>query len=184
MYRKESCVIGNKLVRSCGDGRRTSLKEWYPRVCQQIEDLRKNNLLCGADKTWPMKKIDQLDNFDFEDFKATLTKYAKDNTAILTMFIREPFATRIKVDEDTSIIDAISNIGGIMGLCMGFSLVTLVEISYHIICLFYGCIVGKNEDDDGKFVGRRTKRLMKDEKEGIMDEVRKQNNILSVTGYM
>ena len=160
-YRKESCVIGNKLVRSCGDGRRTSLKEWYPKLCQQIEDLRKNNLLCGEDKVWPMKRIDQLDKFDFEDFKTTLTKYAKDNTAMLTMFIREPFATRIKVDEDTSIIDAISNIGGIMGLCMGFSIVTLVEVGYHLICLLIGWIADKEDDKNGDLVGGRAQRLMK-----------------------
>ena len=168
-------------MRSCGDGRRTSLKEWYPKLCQQIEDLQKNNLLCGADKVWSLERIQQLDSFNFEDFKTTLTKYAKDNTAILTMFIREPFATTIKVDEDTSIIDAISNIGGIMGLCMGFSLVTLVEVSYHLICLICGCIGGKNEDDDGNFVGRRARRLMRDEKQGVVDELRRKNNIVTVT---
>ena len=108
-----------------------------------------------------MKRIDQLDKFDFEDFKTTLTKYAKDNTAMLTMFIREPFATRIKVDEDTSIIDAISNIGGIMGLCMGFSIVTLVEVSYHLICLVIGWIAGKEDEENGDFVGRREQRLIK-----------------------
>ena len=163
-------MIGHKLVRSCGDARRASLQEWYPRLCQQIEELWKNNLLCDKDKGWPLKRINQkLAKFDFDDFKSTLTKYAKDNTAMLTVFIREPFATRIKVDEDTSVIEAISNIGGIISLCMGFSLVTLVEVNYHFVCLVWGCITGKKYNDN--FIGRRIRRLMRDEKEGVVKEL-------------
>ena len=89
------------------------------------------------------------------------------------MFIRQPFATRIKVDEHFSIIDAIANIGGIMGLCMGFSLVTLVEVCYHIACLAWGYYNGNEKENDGTFIGRRAMRLIKN---GFSDQEKRKKN--------
>ena len=71
-------------------------------------------------------------DFDFSMFASTLTKYAKDNIAIVKIFMREPFAEVLKVTVDTTTLDFISNIGGLLGLCMGFSLVTVAEILYYL----------------------------------------------------
>ena len=62
-----------------------------------------------------------------------MAKYAKDNIALVKVFMREPFAEVLKVNVQTTTLDFISNIGGLMGLCMGFSLVTLAEILYHVL---------------------------------------------------
>ena len=40
--------------------------------------------------------------------------------------------TRILRDEKTPIIAFVANTGGLMGLCMGFSLVSVFEILYHM----------------------------------------------------
>ena len=61
-----------------------------------------------------------------------LARYAKENMAMVSVYIREPFVEVLVVDEDTSIMDFISSVGGLLGLCMGFSFVTVGEICYFL----------------------------------------------------
>ena len=76
--------------------------------------------------------------------------YAKDNIVLFNIFIKvelkflqtqsktylqkDPYAKRFVKDEKITKTDYIANSGGLLGLCMGFSLVSAAEILYH--CLF------------------------------------------------
>ena len=82
------------------------------------------------------------DEFDFAEFKRLLVAYAKENTALVTSFLSTPFTQIIGVDENTSVIDAISSMGGLMGLFMGFTMVTLAEIIYYSSSLLITSLVG------------------------------------------
>ena len=82
------------------------------------------------------------DEFDFAKFKSLLVAYAKENTALVTSFLSTPYTQIIGVDEDTSVIDAISSVGGLMGLFMGFTMVTLAEIIYYSSSLLITSILG------------------------------------------
>ena len=104
--------------------------EWYPNICNQIDYLKKTNGFC-VDNEWQQTSANNQSDFDFTEFSATLTKYAKDNIAFVKLYMREPFAEVLQVSVKTTALDFISNIGGLMGLCMGFSLVTVAEILYH-----------------------------------------------------
>ena len=132
MYTKESCVLARKLISTCEDERRLSLVEWYPNLCNQIEVLQRTNSFC-RENSWSHASLNNRSDFDFSEFSSTMAKYAKDNIALVKVFMREPFAEVLKVNVQTTTLDFISNIGGLMGLCMGFSLVTLAEILYHVL---------------------------------------------------
>ena len=80
------------------------------------------------------------DEFDFAEFKRLLVAYAKENTALVTSFLSTPFTQIIGVDKNTSVIDAISSVGGLMGLFMGFT--TLAEIIYYSSSLLITSVVG------------------------------------------
>ena len=82
------------------------------------------------------------DEFDFAKFKRLLVAYAKENTALVTSFLSTPFTQIIGIDEDTSVIDAISSVGGLLGLFMGFTMVTLAEIIYYSFSLLITSISG------------------------------------------
>ena len=43
---------------------------------------------------------------------------------------------RIKRDQKITVIGFVANTGGLLGLCMGFSLVSAFEILYHILISF------------------------------------------------
>lgn len=85
----------------------------------------------------PDFKWNRTATFDDEEendlFQKEILKYAHDNIAMVTIFIREPFAEEILIQEQKNGMDFISEIGGLLGLMMGCSLVTFVEIIYHIL---------------------------------------------------
>ena len=96
---------------------------------------------------WNMEALtSNQDEFDFAKFKRLLVAYAKENTALVTSFLSTPFTQIIRVDENTSVIDAISSVGGLMGLFMGFTMVTLAEIIYYSSSLLITSVLGiKNQ---------------------------------------
>ena len=56
--------------------------------------------------------------------------YARDNLLWLNVYIKDSFATRIIRDERMTRTSFVANVGGLLGLCMGFSLVSAAEIMY------------------------------------------------------
>ena len=79
-----------------------------------------------------------------DDFEAEVFKYAQNNIVTLTMFIREPFAEKIVTAEKISRISFMSDVGGLLGLFMGFSFVSAVEIIYHAFKVSTIIIIQKN----------------------------------------
>ena len=63
-------------------------------------------------------------------------RYAKKNLAVVNVYIKDPVVTRIKRDQKIPVIAFVANTGGLLGLCMGFSLVSVFEIVYHMVGAF------------------------------------------------
>lgn len=59
--------------------------------------------------------------------------YAKNNLVMVNIYIKEPVVTRIWRDEKIPVIHFVAYTGGLLGLCMGFSLVSLFEIVYYTL---------------------------------------------------
>ena len=58
--------------------------------------------------------------------------FYRQNMVILKLFFPENSAKAYQRDELYSPEDLIANIGGTLGLCLGFSLVSLVELFYFL----------------------------------------------------
>jgi hypothetical protein len=52
-------------------------------------------------------------------------RYCKDNLALVNVYIKSPVVTKIKRDQKIPVIWFIANLGGILGLCLGFSVITV-----------------------------------------------------------
>ena len=63
-----------------------------------------------------------------------LSEYARENLVMFNIFIKDPYAKRFQKDEKITKTSYIANSGGLLGLCMGFSLISGAEILYH--CFF------------------------------------------------
>ena len=71
----------------------------------------------------------------------------KSNLRFVKIYFATPTYDKITKDEKASFGTRLSSIGGTMGLLNGFSIISLVEIMYFILCLviaaiqklFYNC---------------------------------------------
>ena len=62
--------------------------------------------------------------------------FYRENLAIINIFIKESYTKRFRKTEKMSRISYIASSGGLLGLCMGFSFVSLAEIAYHcFLCI-------------------------------------------------
>ena len=57
--------------------------------------------------------------------------YSRKNIALVNLFIREPFAKEILTSVKTTRLAFVSDLGGLLGLFMGFSFVSIFEILFH-----------------------------------------------------
>ena len=65
-----------------------------------------------------------------------LHKYGRENLLLANIYIKDPAVTMIRRDQKIPVIWFVANIGGILGLCMGCSLVTVFEVLHHIVLIF------------------------------------------------
>ena len=66
---------------------------------------------------------------------------------MLHVFIKEPYVKRYVKEEKMPIISYIANIGGLLGLWLGFSIITWVEMLYHVLNSIISIII-KAQDKD------------------------------------
>lgn len=70
--------------------------------------------------------------------------YVLDNVAIVNIFFKDQHFMRHERSELFGITDFFANIGGLMGLCMGFSILSLVEFLYFFSLRLILHIQGRN----------------------------------------
>ena len=56
---------------------------------------------------------------------------------MVNVYIKDPAVTQVVRDQKVPLIWFVANIGGILGLTMGMSLVTIFEIMHHVALLFF-----------------------------------------------
>ena len=137
--REEFCLTLTKLTKTCASEKKEFLVNKFPNVCVNIDQLmvRLDSLgmvLCENLRWDPVR----LWNFSRNDTGIKLLEedifyYAKMNLAVVNVYIKDPVVTRIMRDQKIPIIAFVANTGGLLGLCMGFSLVSVFEVLYHLM---------------------------------------------------
>jgi hypothetical protein len=74
-----------------------------------------------------------MTNAKQEEFPQTLMIYCSNKLARVVVFIQKPFVSTYLHDQSMSYFQLVANMGGIIGLCMGFSVVSVAEIFFHLV---------------------------------------------------
>ena len=61
-------------------------------------------------------------------------QYGRENLAMVNIFIQSPYVTKIRRDVAMTWTNYVANTGGLLGLCIGFSLVSAIEIIFWLCC--------------------------------------------------
>lgn len=146
--RPEICSIARKLLKICqgwvdphavmaygqyGDElkiKKNVLLSMYPKLCDVLTDVFGHEPYVTSNVSCPELRRQLLDAANSKAIFEELYRYAKENLLWLNVYIKDSFATRIIRDERMTRTSFVANVGGLLGLCMGFSLVSVAEILY------------------------------------------------------
>ena len=103
-------------------------------MCATLESVPNITSYCIDSNRWRTEKLGNKTLA--RSVELEIYNYARENLAIINMFIKESYTKRFRKTEKMSRISYIASSGGLLGLCMGFSFVSLAEIAYHcFLCL-------------------------------------------------
>ncbi len=129
---KTFCHVLLKLVQICQNPQRAAIFEKsYDSneiTCNEVLNAHQVNKLCTEDKKPIIKAIKKNPKA-----KKFIFKYAAENFALLRVLISNPYYTLIIQDEEFSYITFMGNIGGLLGLSMGLSFISIFEIVYCVV---------------------------------------------------
>ena len=148
------CTVIQKLRKSCNHRwKLTNLNKEYPLLCplllaklKEYEGMstviNKTNLCEKVIENFSiLNELQEVVNGTYNSTDETLIseihRYARQNFALINVYIKPPVVTKITKDERVPVIWFVANCGGILGLCMGFSIVTVFEVLHYFCCLLY-----------------------------------------------
>ena len=98
------------------------------------------NLALDPCQKWPeiyFEKYDEPNSTLIDE----MYQYGRKNLALVHVMIQSPYVIKIKRDVAMTFTTYIANSGGLLGLCLGFSLMSGIEIIF-CICWFCGELNG------------------------------------------
>ena len=82
---------------------------------------------------WPENYFEK-NNGPNETLVKELHQYGRQNLALIHVMVQIPYVTKIKRDVAMPFITFVANSGGLLGLCIGFSFISAIEICFWISC--------------------------------------------------
>ena len=134
-YQKIFCDVASHILQvTCQNENRTLfMDKKQPNLClvlKNFEDFFGDTSSC---KNWPSEYFDKY-NGPNETLVDELYQYGRDNLALIHVIMQSPFVTKMKRDVEMTFTSYIANTGGLLGLCLGFSLITGFEIIFWCCC--------------------------------------------------
>ena len=128
----ETCLIMEKLTMICNDQYKKDIfeKHYAEEIkCKELLDFHsKNNATCDGFSYFDPNVTEAKDTKVMKFY----LKYSKENFAKLAIYFRDPYHTKIVWDDKITFTTFICNAGGLVGLCLGLSFISLFELLYHI----------------------------------------------------
>ena len=69
---------------------------------------------------------------EWDAYQTSLLRYCQGNLVRLVAYLPSPYVKTFLTAEETTYTTLISNLGGMLGLCMGLSFVSVAEIVFFI----------------------------------------------------
>ena len=98
-------------------------------MCNVLEDFEEWINETYSCKHWPTKYF-QANHTINQTIVDEVFAYGRDNLALVQILIQKPYYTKYKRDVAMTFTTYIANTGGLLGLCLGFSFLSAIEILY------------------------------------------------------
>ena len=84
----------------------------------------------------PKKSLKEEDKSKHEKLVRFLFKYAQENLAYIKVGMKDHFYTKVKRDLEITRLDFFNAVGGMLGLCLGLSIISVFEVFFHFVKFF------------------------------------------------
>ena len=91
------CHIVGKLAISCRKETKITLQIAYPDICSMVEVVENNN---ACNYKYSPENLPEA--FDSRKFENLVLEYTQENIAVVNVYIKDPFAVTILIDENSS----------------------------------------------------------------------------------
>ena len=125
------CYVASHILQvTCtSKSRKYFLEKKHPNLCKVLTDFEQffgNESDCV---NWP-KPFFKIFDEENQTLTEEMQKYGKRNLALVNVFFQSPYMTKMKRDLEMTLTDFIASTGGLLGLYLGFSFVSLFEIFF------------------------------------------------------
>ena len=135
IYQQRFCDVASHIWQvTCQDKNRSYFLDLQqPNLCQTLEyfeDYFNANSSC---QKWPGNYFHAF-NKPNETLVEEMVKYGRKNLAVVRVMIQSPYVTRVKRDVSMTFTTYVANSGGLLGLCVGFSFISGIELIFWFCC--------------------------------------------------
>ena len=134
-YQRNFCLLASHILQATckEENRRYFLNERQPDLCKTLESFENYFGTNASCEHWPTNFFD--DNESPDAFLIDqLFQYGRENVAMVRVMIQSPYVTKIRRDVAMSFLNYVSSTGGLLGLFLGFSFISAIEIFFWICC--------------------------------------------------
>ena len=158
-HQRRFCQVASHIWQvTCQDeNRKYFLDLQQPKLCPTLEyfdEYFKANSSCDE---WPnnfLKAFDKPNGTLLEE----MVEYGRKNLAVVNIMMQSPYVTKMKRDVAMTFTSYVANSGGLLGLCLGFSLISGIELIFWFFCC---CRTFKEKVPCSCEVHTTTKRIKK-----------------------
>ena len=134
-HQKTFCHVASHIWQvTCQDeSRKFFLEMKHPNLCKILSSFE---AYFGSKTTchdWPGNYLD-VDTSPNTTLIDEMVLYGRENLALVKVIMQSPYVTKIKRDVAMSFTAYVANTGGLLGLCLGFSFISGIEILFWVCC--------------------------------------------------
>ena len=130
-YQKTFCDVASHVfqVTCLNEERRSLIEKPFPNMCHILIDFDRYFGTNSSCTEWPKNFFEEFEE-PISTLRDELFEYGKQNLALIHVMIQSPYATKIKRDVAMTLTNYVGNTGGLLGLCLGFSFISFIEIIF------------------------------------------------------
>ena len=134
-YDQKFCYVATHIwQRSClNEDRKYFLDRKHPQLCQELSRFKyyfEKKTVCA---NWPHIFL-QNNTIDPTEMSDEVYQYGRKNLAFIHVIFQSPYAEKITRDAAMTFTSYVANAGGLLGLFLGFSFISTMEILYWCCC--------------------------------------------------
>ena len=103
----------------------------HPKLCPILEVFNESFVQC---EKWPEFFIESYGYPINETLVDEMYQYERNNVALVHVMIQSPYITTFKRDVAMTFLSYVANTGGLLGLFIGFSCISGIEILFWSCC--------------------------------------------------